>query len=368
MAIVALESLRLLPGLSEARVATILEAAMRGSDDREAAIEFEPGILRNASDLGAYFAKVLGIQATFRGDQTSALQWFRRMREVGEGLSPEVRAQSHLYSALTLTKRKRQLSEAVAELEAGFAVLAPVAGEPVSVRRERGWLHNLRGLTFFAEKRHKSAFAQEKQALECLADLDDASSTHLRINLYSNISVLQERSGRPELALRTWERFAGASGADSISFRKHHSYRSAGLKLLVGQSDVALADLDTVLESAKAGTDDFHECEVNLELGGLHLRRSDSAAAEYHFVHAEAAARRIGDPYRTAQAMAGRQTAGDSTVTTASVIEIARRSLTHSRAAAELAAELSSGRVAVESLPQPRTKLNRPFDLVNFQD
>lgn len=368
MAIVALESLRLLPGLSEARVAGILDGAVRSGDDREAAIEFEPGILRNASDLGAYFAKVLGIQATFRGDQTSALQWFRRMREAGEGLSPEVRAQSHLYSALTLTKRERQLSAAVAELEAGFAALAPMPGEPASMRRERGWLHNLRGLTFFAEKRHKSAFAQEKQALECLADLDDASSTHLRINLYSNISVLQERSGRPELALRTWERFAGISGADSISFRKHHSYRSAGLKLRVGHSDVALAELDTVLEAAQAGTDDFHECEVNLELGGLHLRLNDTDTAEDHFVRAEAAARRIGDPYRTAQAMAGRQTAGDSTVAAASVIAIARRSLTHSRAAAELAAELSNGRVAVESLPQPRTKLNRPFDLVNFQD
>ncbi|MFA3899808.1 tetratricopeptide repeat protein [Rhodococcus sp. 5A-K4] len=368
MAIVALESLHLLPDLSEARVTQILDQAIRSGDDREAAIEFEPGILRTATDLGAYFAKVLGIQATFRGDQTSALNWFRRMREAEEGLSPEVRAQSHLYSALTLTKRKRELPAAVGELEAGFAALAPIRGEPASMRRERGWLHNLRGLTFFAEKRHKSAFEQEKQALECLADLDDASSTHLRINIYSNISVLQERSGKPEMALRTWERFAGVAGADSISFRKHHSYRSAGLKLLVGQSDVAVAELGTVLEAARAGTDDFHECEVNLELGGLHLRLSNTDAAESHFVRAEAAARRIGDPYRTAQAMAGRNTAGDSTVSTKTAIDIARRSLTHPRAAAELAAELSNGCVAIDSLPQPRTKLNRPFDLVNFQD
>lgn len=368
MSIVALESLRYLPRLGETRVAEILDQAIRAGDDREAAIEFEPGILRTASDLAAYFAKVLGIQATFRGDQTSALQWFRRMRESVEGLSPEVRAQSHLYSALTLTKRKRQLPAAVSELEAGFAALAPTPGEPASMRRERGWLHNLRGLTYFAEKRHKSAFEQEKQALGCLADLDDASSAHLRINIYSNISVLQERSGKPEMALRTWERFAGVPGADTISFRKHHSYRSAGLKLLVGESDSALVELGTVLDAARACTDDFHECEVNLELGGLHLRLSNTEAAESHFVHAEVAARRIGDPYRTAQAIAGRHAAGDSRVSTTTAIDIARRSLTHPHAAAQLAAELANGCVAIDSLPQPRTKLNRPFDLVNFQD
>ncbi|GGM73546.1 hypothetical protein GCM10011609_06680 [Lentzea pudingi] len=367
MASVAVSSLALLPGLEETAVEKIVTAA-RDSDDLAAAIEFEPGIVRSLADVRAFLLKVLGIQASFRGDQAAALAHFAAMRESGEKLSPELRAQAHLYRALTLSKRSGDLVEASAELDAGFAAVAARPDESDSVRRERGWLHNLRGLTFFAQKRLKSAFEQEKLALECLAGLTDSSSAHLRINLYSNISVLQEKSGRAEQALATWEKFSQASGSSEPAFRKHHAYRSAGLRLLVGEATAALDDLAVTLECARFGRDDFHECEVRLELGGLHTDRGESERALEHYRAAEDAARRLADPLRIAQAKAGRAVVTGDSSGTEDVVRFARISTSSPAKAAALADAASDTRAMAAVLPRPRTKLNRPFDAVNFQD
>lgn len=369
MATVAMEALNLLGGLPDSAISEVLKSA-ESTDGREEAIEFEPGILRSTADLYAFLAKVIGIQATFRGDHDSALVWFERMRSQPTDAVPsaELIAQSHLYTALTLTKRGNRLAEAAAQVEQGFVAVAPGAGEAASVRRERGWLHNLRGLTLFAERRHRSALDHEKLALECLDGLEDPSSVHLRINLYSNVSVLQEHSNRPDLALRTWERFSGAAGAQNPSFRKHHSYRTAGLLLRTGEPDRALREIETVLECARTGADDFHEYEVRAELGGWHLRRGDRDAADQQFSLAEASARRFGDPFRVAQAMAGKHAIKPSGRSADEIIEIAGNSITRRREAAQLSSVVAAQESILEQLPKPKTKLNRPFDLVNFQD
>jgi tetratricopeptide (TPR) repeat protein len=359
MAIVAKDAIGLLRGLSDSHVAEVLAKADR-KDGLAEALEFETGILRSTADVRAFLLKVLGIQAAFRGDQDTALDYFRAMRAAERGVSAELVSQSHLYSALTLSKRKLQVSDAVAELDRGFAAVVARPGEPDSVRRERGWLHNLRGLTLFAQKQMGAAFEHEKQALACLDGLTDASSAHLRINLYSNISVLQENAGKAPQALATWEKFKQASGAANAAFRKHHSYRSGGIRLLVGERDGALADLHDTLDNAKILGDDFHECEVRLELGALHARSDESADAEEQFARAEAAARRIGDPYRIAMALAGRAGTSDERVA-----QSARLSLTQPVRAQALA---DAGDDVLSHLPTLRTKLNRPFDLINFQD
>ncbi|GAA2906249.1 hypothetical protein GCM10010517_72460 [Streptosporangium fragile] len=365
-AVVADAALGLLAGVPDGRVPALLDAARR-HDGQPDAIEFEPGVLRTAADVRGYLFKVLGIQATFRGRQDDALTCFQAMRGETEGLSAEVRAQSHLYVALTLSKRMNRVGDAVRELEEGFAAVAPRPGEPDSVRRERGWLHNLRGLTHFSRKELLSAFEHEKRALACIEGLDDASSTHLRINLLSNVSVLQEKAGKHAQAQRTWDRFKQAAGSSNSAFVKHHAYRAAGLALLTGDREAALPDLDRTLACATEFADDFHECEVRLELGGLLARDGDRAAAADHFGRARAAAGRLGDPYRAALASAGEALClgaapGPDVAATAAL------SLTHPLRAEELAARVTSGRDVLDLLPVPRTKLNRPFDLVNFQE
>ncbi|MEV7776415.1 hypothetical protein [Kitasatospora sp. NPDC086791] len=367
MAVVADEALGLLAGIPESAVPGLLAGAER-EEELVHAIEFETAILRGTADVRGFLLKVLGIQAGFRGDQDTAIACFRAIREDAAGLSPELRAQSHLYSALTLSKRKNRLAEAVAEVEQGFEVVKERPDEAESVRRERGWLHNLRGLTLFAERRLGAAFEHEKQALACMAGLTDASAAHLRINLYSNISVLQEKAGKPGSALATWEKFKQATGSSNAGFRKHHAYRSAGLRLLVGERDAALEDLDVTLVNAAELGDLFHETEVRLELGMLHASGGDAKAGAEQYERAESAARQLGDPYRIALAQAGRVMTTGSRAAADSVQTTAALSLTRPQEAEALAKAVAEGGELAGLLPEPRTKLNRPFDLINFQD
>jgi hypothetical protein len=223
MAVVADEAIGLLAGIPESGVPELLARAER-EEELVHAIEFETAILRGTADVRGFLLKVLGIQAGFRGDQDTAIACFRAIREDAAGLSPELRAQSHLYSALTLSKRKNRLAEAVAEVEQGFEVVAERPGEAESVRRERGWLHNLRGLTLFAERRLGAAFEHEKQALACMAGLTDASAAHLRINLYS----IRARRVRGPTAGRSVPHRAGPGGSGDDDRLRRRGRRGGG--------------------------------------------------------------------------------------------------------------------------------------------
>ncbi|MEV4919569.1 hypothetical protein AB0K47_22495 [Streptomyces tirandamycinicus] len=366
MAALAATGGTLLDGFPDSRVADLLAAA-REQDQQAEAIEFEPGILRTTDDVRAFLAKVLGVQATFRGDQDRALAHFRAMR-AGERLSPEVRAQSHLYAALTLTKRLGSVDEAVAEVEEGFTAVPHREGEGNGVRRERGWLHNLRALTHFARRELREAFGHEKRALACIEGLDDPSSIHLRVNLFSNVSVLQEKAGRHQQAARTWSRFKEAEGSANATFVKHHAYRAGGLALLCGDRDTAREDLAKSIACAAEFNDDFHEAEIRTEVGTLLLADGDRAGAAAHFERAVALTSRIGDPYRMALAQLGRARAGGADPDP-SVAALARLSTTHPARGAALADAAERGGDAADGLlPAVRTKLNRPFDLINFQE
>ncbi|WP_018216215.1 hypothetical protein [Salinispora vitiensis] len=367
MALVATEAIELLPGVPTPALPELLAKAER-EDSLVHAIEFETTILRSTADIRGFLLKVIGIQAGFRGDQDAAVTAFRAIREHDHGLSPEIRAQSHLYTALTLSKRKGRLGEAVAEVEQGFEVVRERPNEADSVRRERGWLHNLRGLTLFAERRLGPAFEHEKKALACLAGLNDASSAHLRINLYSNISVLQEKAGKYSSALATWDKFRQATGSSTAGFAKHHSYRSAGLRLLVGDREAAIEEIDTTLTNAAGLNDIFHQTEVRLELGMLHASAGHREAAVAEYELAEQDARRLGDPYRIALAQAGQVMTGGAGADVPATVASAELSLTRPVEATALAKAVSGAAELAELLPKPRTKLNRPFDLINFQD
>lgn len=366
MAAVARAALPLTQGLPDSSVHGMLDAAR--VDEQSEAIEFEPTELSSAADLRAFLHKVLGIQASFRGRQDEAVRHFARMREDGDRLSPESRAQSHLYVSLVETKRLNRLEDAAGELESGLALIGGTSATRDSIRREQGWLNNLRALVYFRQKRFRSAFACEKRALECIAGLNDASSIHLRINLLSNVSVLQEKAGQVDNAIRTWERFRSASGAENTSFLKHHSYRAGGLNLLAGRTGAGIAELDTSLDGALSHGDDFHEHEIRVELGSLLAGQGDTDTAHQHFAKAREAGLRLGDPLRTAIAEAG-AAAARGTAAPSGVYDLLASSVTRPRHAEELAETFRKGPQAVlDSLPRPRTKLNRPFDTVNFQE
>ena len=364
MAIVAGACLQAVGQLTDHDVAWLgSDGGAAGTGEDNHAIEFEPALLRHRDDVRGYLLKVLGIQAAFRGRHDDAIFYFRAIRDAEGPLSAETRAQSHLYTALTLTKRKQRLDEAIAELHAGFAAVPRQPGEPVSQRRERGWLHNLRGLTLFAKRDMVAAFEEEKAALDCVDGLYDASSVHLRVNLVSNISVLQESAGRIAQAQATWERFRDTAFEQDAKFVKHHAYRAGGLRVKAGDEAGGAAQLGESLLRCVDLADDFHECEIAIELGTLLLSRGDAALAADHFEQGGAAAARLGDPYRMAVAQVGRAAAAGR-APAAHVLGSPSACLVQPERLRALIDGCHSGADPLSLLPRPRTKLNRPFDLV----
>ncbi|HEY6795819.1 MAG TPA: hypothetical protein VI248_14160 [Kineosporiaceae bacterium] len=363
MALVATACLPLAARLTRAELVQVADGEDDDWDDQ--AIEYEPALLRHRADLSAYLLKVLGVQASFRGLQDEALEYFRGMRQLDEQISAELRAQSHLYCALTLAKRQHRLPEAVGELETGFSTVQERTGEPASVRRERGWLHNLRGLTLFRQGDLVAAFDHEKAALACIEGGSDASSVHLRVNLVSNISVLQESAGRLSAALKTWERFRTDGVQSDAKFVKHHAYRTGGLKVLAGDVEGGLPLLTESLRRSTEAADDFHEFEIAAEVGTLLLGRQRGVEAADHYERAAQAAARLGDPYRMAVAAVGLSAATRSAVPD-QVAQLAALSVTQATEARALVDGCRGGADAVSLLPRVRTKLNRPFDLINL--
>ena len=251
MAIVAGACLQAADQLTDHDVAWLgSDGGAAGTGEDNHAIEFEPALLRHRDDVRGYLLKVLGIQAAFRGRHDDAIFYFRAIRDAEGPLSAETRAQAHLYTALTLTKRKQRLGRR-RRAEAGFAAVPRQPGEPASQRRERGWLHNLRGLTLFAERDMVAAFEEEKAALDCVDGLYDASSVHLRVNLVSNISVLQESAGRIAQAQATWERFRDTAFEQDAKFVKHHAYRAGGLRIKAGDEAGGAAELGESLSAVR---------------------------------------------------------------------------------------------------------------------
>jgi tetratricopeptide (TPR) repeat protein len=356
---------RLTQGDVAAIAAEVLAPQAAGDGTGDQAIEFEAALLRHPGDLRAHLLKVLGVQASFRGLQDEALGYFRAMRDLDGPISLETRAQSHLYCALTLVKRQHRLPDAVAELEAGFEAVKERAGEPPSVRRERGWLHNLRGLAFVTEGDLVAAFDHEKTAMGCIEGSTDASSVHLRVNLVSNISVLQERAGRLGQAIQTWERFRREGTEADPRFVKHHAYRAGGLRVRAGDADGAEPRLVESLGRCADAADDFHEFEIAAELGTLLLGHGRGDEAAGHYERATLAAARLGDPYRMAVAAAGlaattRGGIGEHTA------DLALRSVTQAPKAQALVSACREGTDPRSFLPVVRTKLNRPFDAINL--
>lgn len=361
---VATGCLPLCEGLDQAGADRVAASATPLPDQ---SFELEPALLRSSADLRAYLFKALGIQATFRDRQDEAVDYFHAMRSAGRPVSPELLAQSHLYAALTLTKRQHRLPAAVDEIAAGMESLAAVSADSASVRRERGWLHNLRGLTLARQHDLTGALHQEKAAWACLEDLHDPSSVHLRVNLISNISVLQERAGKYAQALRTWMRFSDSGFTADAKFVKHHNYRAGGLTLAAGHTDDVRELMQRSLECTVQLTDWFHECEIATELGGLALEQGRDAAAHEHFAQAAAVATRLGDPFRMARSRLGMALATGHAADR-SIADTALRSRTNPERAEVLAKSVGTDTIADQRalLPLPRTKLNRPFDLVNF--
>lgn len=327
------------------------------------AVEIDESVLGSRAEVAALLWRSLGVVQSFNGRNDLALESFERA--LVPGLPPEAAARVRMYRALVLVKKRGHGDAARAEIDAGLDGLAGARGDVA--RLEEGWLRNVCGLTYFFERDLRAALDQERHALDCVGGLHDPKATHLKINLISNVSVLQETAGKFRSALETWGRFEQIGDAWDDNFRKHHLYRTAGLERGAGDEASALAHLQETHAVAERLRDAYHQQVVAAELGALFLDRGETHEAALWFKRAVERAHDLGDPFRAGESLAGYALASgegavDDALATAaesSTYEDGVRALRDAHAAGGVAALLAA-------LPRPRTKLNRPFDLVNL--
>ncbi|XXF76939.1 tetratricopeptide repeat protein [Myxococcaceae bacterium GXIMD 01537] len=327
------------------------------------AVEIDRGSLGEVPVLRALLLRSIGVVQVYTGEHDAAMESFGRGLECRVG--PEGLGQLRMFRALTRIKRMGQVALAREELEAG---LSPLEGRDApDTRLQEGWLRNVLALTCFQEKKLEAALEEEKRAMRCVRDLHDPSATHLKINLISNVSVLQETARQLDDAITTWRRFERISSQWGTNFLKHHRYRLGGLQLGAGQREEAGASYAEAYTSAATLGDHYHQQSIAAELGRLHLDEGRHEEARQWFQRALDSAREVGEPLRVAESLAGAALAAGQ-AEFGEALRAASADSTHPAVARKLAEALARGDGAATQalLPGPRSKLNRPFDLVNL--
>lgn len=328
------------------------------------AIEIDRQSLGDQEELKALFHRCLGVLHAFTGSHDASMASFAVGIECQ--IPPEGKAHLRMFRGLLSIKRMGELPTARREIEQGLAELEGRPGQMPTLHE--GWLRNVYALTFFQEKRLDEALKQEALAMKCVGDLHDASATHLKINLISNISVVQETAKRFGDAITTWRKYEKISGNWGANFSKHHRYRLGGLTLRSGDLEGARGWYQEAYQAAEQLGDALHRQFIAAEQGRAALDAGNQEEAQQWFARALDHALVIGDPLTVAQSLAGQQLAiGGSDFAEAK--RVAACSTTLEKDTAKLLAALEKGGEELKAvLPPPRTKLNRPFDLVNLTD
>ena len=348
------------PGVSEDKVREHFAALDEGYNTPAA--EIDASVLGGHECIASFLWRSIGVVRSFAGDFDGALEAFSRSVEFD--VPPVMQASNHMYRGLMLAKRLGNTGEARKELLGAIASIEHMTDDVAML--EQGWLRNVTGLSFFAEKKLTEALEQEKLGMKCVGKLHDMKSTHLKINLISNVSVLLESAKQHDDAFKTWSRFAEISTRWDDNFHKHHKYRAAGLRLGAGDVTSAVTGYEEAFACAEKLRDTFHKQVISAELGRLWLDQGKAEVAASWFERAVEAAEVNGDPFRIAESRIGlaASTRGDLSGSASLALE----TTTYSTEAAKLLAAANTGDAdrARQVLPKPKSKLNRPFDVVNL--
>src|SRR5262249_48338174 len=138
------------------------------------------------------------------------------------------------------------------------------------------------------------------------------------------------------------------------------------LYLAAGEQEKALQKYSEAYIRAKELDDYYHSQVIAAELGQFFLKEGQKDQAAEWFCRAREHAETIGDPFRLGESMVGEALSQDGDP--GSGVAIAQLSTTYPDGAQKLlqASETADRAALVAVLPKLRTKLNRPFDIVNL--
>jgi tetratricopeptide (TPR) repeat protein len=328
-------------------------------------LEIDRATLGDRGHLRAQLQLQLGVVYAFAGAMEESLAAFEQGL-AGGALSPECTADLHMHRAAVLTKQFGRVAEARAGIEAGLAALARTSRERAAL--PEAWLRNLSALTFVREKKLDEARQQEELALACVDGLPGGSATHLKTNLVSNFSVLAELGGDLPRAIRIWRLFEPLNrelGSDSAD--KVHAFRLGTLLHRQGEIDAALEAFAASARKADATGDLFNGETLAAALGRVHLERGDRGEAVRWYEAAAEKSLAAGDCLGRAKALAGCALAAGRSGFAAASAALGCDS-TGAPGSKDFSATLAGGMASevLQALPLPRSKMTRPFDLVNL--
>jgi tetratricopeptide (TPR) repeat protein len=353
---------------AEARTLITLEAALQGEDVdvlghallaavecsiftqnhdlahdllERAAVVFDRLAAHDQRELLLHAGFMLAFTMRFEGALAAVRE---SLRFAGDGLQ---RGECLFFAGLLLVKRLGRTSEGREVLHQALAVLS--ADDSAAAHCERAWVHNILALSYVNDKNLAQARAHCRQALEYTKSAPrSADAIHIKINVISNLTVLDEYGRDLDAALQRWSFFEPMLGRASSVFRKHYLFRKAGLLVKAGRLEEALPCLQECHRLATQATDTFYGDVIARGIAAVHwhLGRPEEAAnwycaslqAKHHLLDGEVA--------EVSFALA--------------------RCLVRSGAVMDLESVLQACDAASWSAPLPETKLNRPFTFTNL--
>jgi hypothetical protein len=291
--------------------------------------------------------------------------------------SPLARAESRFFAGLLLTKRLNLTADGRAAIHEALAHIEHLTTPEACC--ERAWLYNLMALSYVGEKNLAAARESCRKVLDSLKGAPHTpDATHIKINVISNITVLDEYGKDLRGAIARWAFFEPMLASAGPVFGKHYLFRKGGLLAKAKRWKEAAAALETCYALAEETRDVFYGDVIARGIAAIHYQQASFAKAARWYEQSLAAKSQLiedDDRGRVTFALALCFAKAGATVNASRLLdelerdEAARRDDRLAQGIRELRDRGREGiTAAVETWATalPESKLNRPFDFTNF--
>jgi tetratricopeptide (TPR) repeat protein len=314
----------------------------------------------------------LGFCEAFIDAFESAAAAFELSLEIAE--TDAQRAQSHFFLALLKIKRLRSPLQGRAHLDEAIALFA--GRDDDTALNELAWLYNLRALSFVETRDAEAARKQVMTAIRYNKRCSkSADSIHLKINLLSNLTNLEEFTKKVPRAIERWSVFEPMLDHAAGSFAKHFHYRMGGLLAKIENFEAAAQHLERAYAEGVSQRDQFYCALIARDLGGVYYRAGHYETAANWYADCIRIEHEMAEPAgQTSDWLAHwfcrwrHETGGDTAAEAGVPLYKTIATASYGAAGADTGEAGQSGFSEIErrTLPRPGTKLNRPFHIANL--